>query len=479
MSASSNKALRTPADDAYRPGDVIAGRYVLQRKLGEGGMGVVWVARSRALDVDVALKMLRVAGEDALGTERMAREAKTAAQLGHPALVRVLDFGETEQHEPFLVMEMLDGEDLAALLKREQRLDANRAVATLLPIIDGLATAHDKGVVHRDVKPENVFLARDAQGRIHPKVLDFGIAKSTAGEAHRLTQTGAILGSPQYLSPEQAEGLEDTDFRVDIWAIGVVLYELVTGGHPFEKKNYNALMRSILKDEPQPITSFSVGDAHLWGIISRCLAKHREERWDSMWELGEALALWLFERGVRVDVSSRSLRDGWLESGVTGLQIVVASGPPGLPGSETAVAPRSAAEAENFVDTMAAPISSPRKGHAPRATAATIAAVALLVGGVLTLFQPTRSPAASSASTPVQEATRPAVAAPVETATPIPTPGSAPAAPTALVATARDDSAASPRAAPSSGVATKPVAPPAPARRTIRVRRTIDTEFGF
>ncbi|MES1189249.1 MAG: serine/threonine-protein kinase [Myxococcales bacterium] len=313
----------------HRPGDVIAGRYVLQKKLGEGGMGFVWVARSMALDVDVALKMLRpeIAGTEAV--ERMAREARTAAQLGHPAMVRVLDFGRSEQGEPFLVMELLQGEELNTMLLRAQRLPAERAAALLLPVIDGLGTAHEKGIVHRDIKPANIFIATDGQGRIQPKVLDFGIAKLDRTHVDtRLTQVGAVLGSPQYLSPEQAEGLEDVDQRSDIWSVGVVLYELVTGVPPFEAANYNALIRKILRDEPRPTTELLAGDAQFWTILERCLKKDPAQRWASMWELGESLALWLFERGVRVDVASRSLKHDWLESGVTGLQILVTSEAP-------------------------------------------------------------------------------------------------------------------------------------------------------
>ncbi len=292
-------------------------------------MGVVWVARSTALDVDVALKMLKreLAGTEAV--ERMAREARTAAQLGHPALVRVLDFGTSDQGEPFLAMELLEGEELHLRLKREQRLPVAEAVALLLPIIDGLGTAHEKGIVHRDVKPENIFIAKDGQQRVQPKVLDFGIAKlSNERTPSRLTQVGAIMGSPYYLSPEQAEGLDDIDFRCDIWAVGVVLYELVTGTPPFAANNYNALIRSILRDEPRPITEQGVGDAQLWLVIARCLKKDREERWASMWELGEALALWLFEQGVRVDAASRSLRHGWLDGAITGVRVLVTSQAP-------------------------------------------------------------------------------------------------------------------------------------------------------
>jgi serine/threonine protein kinase len=318
----SNLAVGAPVNSAHRPGDVLGGRYVLERHLSAGGMGVVWVAKSLALDVDVALKLLHASCSDQEGVERMAREARAAARLGHPAIVRVIDFGETEGGEPFMAMELLEGEALSEVLERQGRLPATEAVGLLLPIIDGLATAHQNGIVHRDVKPENIFIARDEQGRIQPKLVDFGIAKLDREVDHRLTQTGALLGTPQYLSPEQAYGRTEIDSRSDIWSIGVVLYELISGQQPFAGKNYNALIRAITQDAPQPSTELHAGNEQLWRVIERCLQKESENRWGSMWELGEALALWLFEQGVEVDASSRSLRDGWLERGLSGLRML-------------------------------------------------------------------------------------------------------------------------------------------------------------
>ncbi len=319
----------------HQAGDVIAGRYRLKRKLGEGAMGVVWVAHSMTLDVDVALKMLHREMEGTGAVERMTREARATAQLGHPALVRMFDFGTSEAGSPFLAMELLEGEVLRARLVRETRLPALAAVALMLPVIDGLGTAHAKSIIHRDLKPENIFIATDQRGRVQPKVLDFGVAQFDQQASTRLTQAGAVVGSPFYLSPEQAKGLDDLDVRTDVWAIGVVIYELVTGVPPFVADNYNALLQGIRCEAPLPISEYGAGDEQLWMIIERCLKKDREERWASMWELGEALALWLFERGVRVDAAARSLRHGWLESGLTGLQIIVPSDRPDAPASSS------------------------------------------------------------------------------------------------------------------------------------------------
>jgi serine/threonine protein kinase len=300
----------------HRPGDVVDGRYVLIAPLGKGGMGVVWRARSTALDVEVAVKLVRGSTPSAEAFKRMAREAHAAARLGHPAMATVLDFGATPDGDPYVVMELLHGESLGEVLGREQRVDTVRAISMLLPIMDGLREAHDKGIVHRDIKPENLFLSKTARGRLQPKVLDFGIAKleQQTDSSTRLTQDGAVLGSPGYFSPEQARGETDIDLRTDIWSISVVLYELITGDLPFTGPNYNALLMSILKDNPKSITTYGFGDDELWRILQRGLHREREQRWSSMWELGRALAQWLFDKGVRTDAASRSLEEVWLEA---------------------------------------------------------------------------------------------------------------------------------------------------------------------
>jgi serine/threonine-protein kinase len=279
-------------------------------------MGVVWKARSTALDVEVAVKLVRSGASNPDSFKRMAREAHAAARLGHPAIATVLDFGATPEGAPYVVMELLRGESLGEVLGRERSVDVLRAVSTLLPIMDGLREAHDKGIVHRDIKPENLFISKTSRGRLQPKVLDFGIAKldQPMDSSTKLTQDGAVLGSPGYFSPEQARGQTDIDCRTDIWSISVVLYELITGELPFSGPNYNALLMSILKDTPKPITELGYGDEELWGILERGLHQDRDKRWASMWELGRALAAWLYDKGVRADVASRSLEEVWLEA---------------------------------------------------------------------------------------------------------------------------------------------------------------------
>jgi len=315
---------RTPPPPTYNPylaGEVIGDRYRLVRELGRGGMGVVWVAHSLVLGVDVALKLLRANLAGPGVSSRMAREAHAAARLGHPALVRVFDFGWTGRGDPYLVMELILGETVSALLERETRVDAIRAVQMILPIADGLRVAHDKHIVHRDIKPDNVFLATDTLGRTQPKLLDFGIAKiDVTPHDGKLTQVGAVLGSPEYMSPEQAIGVEDVDERTDVWSLAIVLYELVTGTVPFTRSNYNALMQAIIHEEPVPMPEHEGGDASLWVVVEKGLAKDREQRWANMTEFGEALALWLYDHGIKEDLSGNSIRAVWLDGALSGIR---------------------------------------------------------------------------------------------------------------------------------------------------------------
>ncbi|HYO95947.1 MAG TPA: serine/threonine-protein kinase [Polyangiaceae bacterium] len=319
-----------PEASPYLAGEVVADRYRLVRELGRGGMGVVWVAHSLVLGVDVALKLIRASAAAPGVASRMAREAHAAARLGHPALVRVFDFGWTNRSDPFLVMELVQGETLSVLLGREVRVPAIRAVQMLLPIADGLRLAHERSIVHRDIKPDNIFMASDALGRQQPKLLDFGIAKVDHAVDGKITQFGAVLGSPEYMSPEQALGLDDIDQRTDVWSFCIVLYELITGSIPFSRPNYNALMHAIINEAPIPSHDCGAGDAALWLVIERGLAKEREQRWANMTELGEALALWLYEHGIKEDLSGNSIRAVWLDAALSGVRMdVPPSAPPG------------------------------------------------------------------------------------------------------------------------------------------------------
>ncbi len=306
------KAQGAPASGRYLPGALLSGKYRLDALLGEGGMGSVWRATNLLLELPVAIKLIRADLDRGALRARLQLEARSAAKLGHPAIVRVFDVGESEFGDPFIVMELLQGETLSRMLTRG-RLSGAHAVQLLLPIIDALGTAHARGIVHRDLKPDNLMIALEEQ-HVQPKILDFGIAKLIDPPAsdHKLTEAGAVVGSPDYMSPEQARGREDLDASTDIWSMCVVLYEAITGSAPFTATNYNALLRAIVEDQPQSIVERAAGDEALWAIILRGLAKDRRHRYQSMLELGRALAAWLVSHGVREDAAGASVDSKWL-----------------------------------------------------------------------------------------------------------------------------------------------------------------------
>jgi serine/threonine-protein kinase len=439
-------------------------------------MGVVWVAHSLVLGVDVALKLIRASVAGPAVASRMAREAHAAARLGHPALVRVFDFGWTNRGDPFLVMELVLGETLAALLMREKRIPAIRAVQMLLPIADGLRLAHDRTIVHRDIKPENIFLASDTLGRAQPKLLDFGIAKVGPNTLEgKLTQFGAVLGSPEYMSPEQALGVDDVDERTDVWSLCVVLYEMVTGTIPFRKPNYNALMHAIINEPQKPISEYNTGDGGLSLVLERGLSKNREQRWANMTELGEALALWLYEHGVKEDLSGNSIRAVWLDGALSGVRVdVPQSNPPALDEGTASAGPNGALHTRAEAKTELAPLefgkpasrrSAALSGRRPLVIALAAGAA---IGGVLAFLIARRHP--EPEPIPAISA-RPAAPAPSLDTAPAPEPTPPPAISASSLPTASAKSSA--RAAPARGAAKAP----APARKSPTTKRNHD--FGF
>ena len=296
---------------AYGAGDVIADRYVLDRPVGQGAMGSVWEARDCRLGNSVAIKLLRdhvVGPQREYVSARMTREATTLANLRHPAIVRVLDFGASSFSDPYIVMELLEGESLGALLARSDEIVPEYAVQLMLPIAHGLAAAHDLGVVHRDLKPDNIFLAID--GRIQPKLIDFGIVKLTRGKSTRKLTGIGLIGTPDYMAPEQALERPDVDHRSDVWAFSAVLYEVLSGKLPFHGSTFAESLYARVEGIAEPLTVVGV-DRALWQIVERGLEAKPEDRWPSMRELGSALATWLVSRGVSDDVTGAALRSQW------------------------------------------------------------------------------------------------------------------------------------------------------------------------
>jgi serine/threonine-protein kinase len=278
----------------FRPGLVLDGRYRLERPLGEGGMGTVWVGTQLALHREIAVKSLHSAASSQ--RERLRREALALAAVHHPAIVGVHDYGEAPGGLPYVVMELVRGESIGARLDRLGAFSAEDAVILMLPLLEGLAVAHRAGVIHRDIKPDNVVLTTGPSGLV-AKLLDFGIARLDQDADARLTADGSFVGTPAYMAPEQMRGTP-TDERVDVWGMGTLLYQLLAGEAPFGTNDIVLVMRRVL-DEPPSYPRKSVGlDGRLWGILMAALRKDPAERTPSATALREALAGWLEARGI-------------------------------------------------------------------------------------------------------------------------------------------------------------------------------------
>lgn len=294
-------------------GAIIADKYRLDELLGTGSQGTVWKAHNLDLDLPVAIKLMHPPSEPgmALVPDRLFREARAAAMLGHPGIVRIFDLGRTNEGLPYLTMELLRGKSLARHLKDAGKLSPELAVRLMLPVADALAAAHAQGIVHRDVKPDNILLSLCGDV-MHPKLLDFGIARVADGQS--LTQTGTVVGTPNYLPPEQARGLEDVDQRADIWALCATLYECVTGVVPFPGATWIDVLRRIVNDEPEPLAAHGIDDLELWKLLHKGLAKDPEKRWSSTAEFARAASRWLLARGVGCDICGVSVESRWLRS---------------------------------------------------------------------------------------------------------------------------------------------------------------------
>lgn len=241
-----------------REGDVLGGRYRLQRRIGEGATGVVWAARDATAGAGaVALKLLRL--PDSVSLRRFARECRILTALDHPNIVRVLDVAEPgEGGYAYVVMELLEGETLEDLLLRRGTLPLGEALELGRAVLGALGYAHRAGVIHRDLKPHNVFVHRGPEGATVPKVIDFGLAKPTAdwnARASTLTRTGHVVGTPRYMAPEQLFDDPAADHRVDLWALGVVLYRALSGGFPHEGRTLGEIVRAFAERRSVPLSA--------------------------------------------------------------------------------------------------------------------------------------------------------------------------------------------------------------------------------
>ena len=284
-------------------GTLIDGKYRIVRILGEGGVGIVYVAEHIFLKKQFALKLLRA--EMAQYPEVAARfeqEARATSLVEHENIVRVTDFGRTPTGEPYLIMELLSGRPLSDDLYHNPKIHRDRAIWIVEQVLRGLQAAHAAGIVHRDLKPENVLIANRPDGSELVKVVDFGIAKVREEDSVRLTQIGTVLGTPQYMAPEQARGVADLDHRVDLHAVGVMLYEMLAGQPPYAGDNYNIVLYEILSGKPPALTKVAPEvDPRLASIVMKAFAPERAERFQTALEMREALERYVESIGPKAE----------------------------------------------------------------------------------------------------------------------------------------------------------------------------------
>ncbi len=279
------------AGSGVRVGDVIRGKYRIERMLGRGGMGTVFLAEHLRLGQRIALKLLNPSSRGrALLAARFAREARLAAQIPSDHVVRILDVDDTDQGDPFFAMEYLSGSDLADILKQNGPLPVADAVDYVLQACEALAAAHELGIIHRDIKPANLFLATRHDGTRIVKLLDFGISKLDDSEDLALTDTNAVMGSPVFMSPEQLLSARDVTHLTDIWSLGVTLHQLLTGELPFEATSPSSLGAHIAATKPVALRDIAPNVPEpLECIVLKCLEKQAKDRYANIVDLAQAL----------------------------------------------------------------------------------------------------------------------------------------------------------------------------------------------
>jgi hypothetical protein len=442
----------TAQTDPVSPGDLIGGKYRVERVLGRGGMGVVVAATHAHLGQRVAIKFLlkeAMAGDGV--AERFLREGRTMVQLTSEHVARVTDVGTHDNGAPYLVMEYLEGRDLGEVVQTRGPLPAPEMVDYLLQACEAVAEAHALRVVHRDLKPGNLFLTRRPDGSPFVKVLDFGISKAHEPSGNKLTQTAAVMGSPAYMSPEQVRSTTNVDQRTDVWSLGVIAYELLSSKLPFEAPTMSGMFAAIVASPMVPLAQRRP-DLHpdLSRAVEKALVKEVEGRFQSVAELANALAPFGTE-GARISAQriQRQLHgsSGWEHAGAP------------------AVTAGSLGTSPNAATSTTGPHVASGGTPASRGLALVLGGLVLVLGGAAgAVFFLQRPPAEPDAAAELTTAA--AVAPPTPTAAPSAVPSAEPVESPADTAPAAPPAASVvPSAAPAA------VAKPTPAARTPRPSR--------
>jgi len=394
--------------DGVNIGDVVAGKYLMEGIIGVGGMAVVASAEHLVLGERVAIKFLVPAAfDDDLLRQRFQREARAAVRIRSEHVARVIDVSTLPNESPYIVMEYLEGTDLARRLQRQGPLEVQEVANYVCQACDAIGRAHTLGIVHRDVKPANLFVARQHDGSERVKVLDFGISKTAltdSGENVSLTRSRATLGSPLYMSPEQMASASTVDGRTDVWALGVTMFELLTGNVPFSGKNVPEVCLAVTQQETPSLRHHrpDIPDDFVQ-IVERCLEKDRDRRFSTAEQLRDALTA--FADGTIALTPSPLPRLRFTERGV----VVTTSTRP-----RSDDAPVSERETMPVPEPVEHPVTSPRSGVPWQITALGAVLLIALGAGLAVGFASGRS---SNSSTPAIAASHDAAIAPRPVAT--------------------------------------------------------------
>ena len=386
-------ALRSQGGGTDLVGSIIAERYHVLKKLGEGGMGQVYLAEHVKMGRKSAVKVMNPGMvNDADAISRFNREAANASRINHPNVAGIYDFGETPEGLIYLAMEFIEGESLTSLVEKCGALPPMRAADITKQAADGLQVAHEMGIVHRDLKPDNIMIAKNRDGSDCVKVVDFGIAKAAGAENQKVTKTGLVVGTPEYMSPEQLAG-DKLDGKSDIYSLALVAYNMLTGKLPFEGETAQESMIMRLTDEPRPLSATKPDTSwppEVQAVMAKALQRKREDRYDSASKFGIALY-----QAVEHMPRAAAMGATQMMGAMDGATAVVTAPP------KTRMDAAAAAQPAPVATTAASPV----KSRTPLYAGAGVAALALAAGAII-YFPKT---ADKSGATP------PAVASPNET----------------------------------------------------------------
>ena len=443
-------------------GQIIEGKYRIVRLLGEGGMGAVYEGENVRIHRKVAIKVLHSGvAENVDAVQRFEREAQAAGRIGSDHIVEVLDLGNLSDGERFMVMEYLDGESLSQRIQTRVRLAPEEAAPLMVQLLDGLAAAHGAGIIHRDLKPDNVYLLRSKKGQgDFVKILDFGISKFNklnSDSGMSMTRTGAVMGTPYYMSPEQAKGSKDMDHRSDLYSAGVILYEAITGQVPFNAETFNELIFKIVLEAPAPPRQHVPDlDPAFATIMQKAMAREANDRFQSAQEFGEAIQNWLGTGAGVVNAPharppGQAMASAPLLGGTVPAPVLGQTPPPwastgGDPGHTTALAPAKRSSAPLIIIGVGA---------------VAVLGIAAVVG-LKVMQKPAAEPATAIVSPAAAPPPAAAVPSPVETGRLEPVKAPEPAAPEPVAATGAPVLAARKGAVPLGGGVKRPdkAAPP-------------------